>query len=197
MLGEHIRALKGGRWNHAIDCGDETVIHLADEGARRAVRRSYRPEFIAAAETVEVVTHRQRTFPADEVVARAYSRIADPALAAMFTDSESFAYWCTTGRPSGPGEEPARIAASPPLAEAPSPRRSPARAARNPRAKRAATSRPHEGRRAKAKRPPRAAAGPRAKAKAKARPARRAAAPRAGTKRRTPNRRRRTTKPRR
>jgi hypothetical protein len=100
MLGEHIRALKRGRWNHAIDCGDETVIHLADDGsAPFSIRRSYRPEFVSGAEVVEVVTHRVRTFPANEVVARAYSRIADPSLAAMFRSSEAFAAWCTTGRP--------------------------------------------------------------------------------------------------
>ncbi len=104
MIGEHIRTLKGGRWNHAIDCGDETVIHLAEgvPGTAR-VLRSYRPEFVSGARLVEVVTHRERTFPADEVVARAYSRIADPTLAAMFRDSEAFADWCATGRiPAGP-----------------------------------------------------------------------------------------------
>ena len=31
MVGEHIRALKDGRWVHAIDCGDETVLHLVEE----------------------------------------------------------------------------------------------------------------------------------------------------------------------
>ena len=118
MMGEHIRALKRGRWNHAIDCGDETVDPLADDASPVArVRRSYRPEFVAGAEVVEVVTHRERTFPADEVVARAYSRIADPALAAMFRDSESFAEWCTTGRPeAAPGAFAAGAAATPPVA---------------------------------------------------------------------------------
>lgn len=99
MVGDHIRALKGGRWNHAIDCGDETVIHLAEDDAAPArVRRSYRPGFIAGADAVEVVRHRERTFPANEVVARAYSRISEPGLAAVFRDSESFAEWCVTGR---------------------------------------------------------------------------------------------------
>jgi hypothetical protein len=99
MLGDHIRTLKAGRWTHAIDCGDETVLLLADTAAPPAhVRRSYRPEFVSGADAVEVVRHRERTFPADEVVARAYSRIADPALASMFRDSEAFAEWCTTGR---------------------------------------------------------------------------------------------------
>jgi hypothetical protein len=30
MVGEHIRVLKDGRWIHAVDCGDETVLHLAE-----------------------------------------------------------------------------------------------------------------------------------------------------------------------
>ncbi len=103
MVGEHIRTRRDGRWNHAIDCGDETVIHLDGDAGRARVRRSYRPEFVSRAEVVEVVTHRERTFAANEVVARAYSRIADPALAAMFRDSEAFAEWCATGRlPAGP-----------------------------------------------------------------------------------------------
>lgn len=99
MVGEHIRTRKDGRWTHAIDCGDATVIHLAQngEGAAR-VLRSYRPEFVAGADAVEVVTHRERTFTAQEIVARAYSRISLAALAGMFRDSEAFAEWCATGR---------------------------------------------------------------------------------------------------
>ena len=31
MVGEHIRILKEGRWIHAVDCGDETVLLLAEE----------------------------------------------------------------------------------------------------------------------------------------------------------------------
>jgi hypothetical protein len=98
MIGEHIRALKGGRWIHAIDCGDDTVLHLAEEPAPPRVRRAYRPEFVAGAAAVEAVTHRERTFPPLEVVRRAYSRASDPALATMFGDSASFADWCTSGR---------------------------------------------------------------------------------------------------
>lgn len=120
MVGEHIRALKRGRWNHAIDCGDETVIHLAsDDASFRSVRRSYRPDFILGAEAVEVVTHRERTFPASEVVARAYSRISDPGLAAMFRDSEAFADWCVTGRLGAPPQS--RAVPTPALASSPSP----------------------------------------------------------------------------
>jgi hypothetical protein len=101
MIGDHIRARKEGRWTHAIDCGDQTVIHVVDDPAvpvTNRVRRSYRPEFVAGAEAVEVVTHRERVYPARQVVARAYSRTRDPSLAAMFKDSASFAEWCKTGR---------------------------------------------------------------------------------------------------
>jgi hypothetical protein len=101
MVGDHIRARKGGRWSHGIDCGDETIIHLLEDpslppGDR--VRRSYRPEFVAGAEAVEVVTHRERVFSPRQVVARAFSRTGDAALAAMFRDSQQFAEWCKTGR---------------------------------------------------------------------------------------------------
>ena len=103
MVGEHIRVLKAGRWVHAVDCGDETVLHLVEEAPPPRVRRAYRPEFVAGAAAVEVVLHRERTFAASEIVKRAYSRASDPALAAMFRDSEAFAEWCTTGRlPSAP-----------------------------------------------------------------------------------------------
>lgn len=186
MVGEHIRVRKGGRWHHAIDCGDETVLHLADdpgEGPVR-VRRSYRPEFVLGAESVEVVTHRERTFPPNEVIARAFSRIADPVLASMFRDSEAFAKWCSTGRmPTTPeavssptpaqtsGEASARGKAT-----ALTKPRAPARA-KAPRGKARPAKRPAASRKAKSK-----AGGRKAKSKAgggrkKARPAPRKAKP--------------------
>jgi hypothetical protein len=129
MVGEHIRALKGGRWVHAIDCGDETVLHLVEEAPPPRVRRAYRPEFVAGSDAVEVVTHRERTFPPKEVVRRAYSRASDPALAAMFRDSEAFAEWCKTGRLSGARNVALEVPGfAPPSAAAPSPA-GPARAA--------------------------------------------------------------------
>lgn len=104
MIGDHIRVLKGGRWFHGIDCGDETVLHVAEEqpsitGSR--VTRTYRLAFVMGANEVEVVAHREQVFPASMVVARAWSPIRDPALAAMFADSEAFAHWCKTGRLPG------------------------------------------------------------------------------------------------
>ena len=129
MVGEHIRALKGGRWVHAIDCGDETVLHLVEEAPPPRVRRAYRPEFVAGSDAVEIVTHRERTFPPKEVVRRAYSRASDPALAAMFRDSEAFAEWCKTGRLSGARNVAVEVPGlAPPSAAAPSPAR-PARSA--------------------------------------------------------------------
>jgi hypothetical protein len=156
MVGQHIRALKGGRWIHAIDCGDETVLHLADEAAPQRVRRAYRPEFLAGSAAVEVITHRERTFPAKEIVQRAYSRASDPALAAMFRDSEAFAEWCSTGRLPGarnvavevPGLVPA---AEPAKARAPAaPRKASARKASAPRRKKAPARRAAPARKAKA-----------------------------------------------
>ena len=181
MVGEHIRALKGGRWIHAIDCGDETVLHLADEAAPQRVRRAYRPEFLAGSSAVEVITHRERTFPAKEIVRRAYSRASDPALAAMFLDSEAFAAWCATGRLAGarnvaleiPGLLPAGIdpASSTGAAgtKAPAPRKAPpskAKAAPAAKAKAKVRAKPAARKPAKPKAKP-ARAKPVRKAKAK------------------------------
>jgi hypothetical protein len=101
MLGDHIRALKDGRWLHGIDLGDQRVLFLAEQpglapGDR--LRRVYRPEFTAGAARVELVVHRERTYPAKAVVARAWSRFMDPSVVAMFGDSEQFAAWCKIGR---------------------------------------------------------------------------------------------------
>jgi hypothetical protein len=180
MIGDHIRTLKAGRWTHAIDCGDETVLALLDEAGRPPrVGRSYRPEFVAGAESVEIVFHRERTFPAAEVVARAYSRIADPALASMFRDSQAFAEWCTTGRlPVAPRNvaigAPAlsgRAATPPPIAPA---------AAARPKAKAAASAKPARAAPAR---------GARAARPKKAKPARKATATKRAAKRKTAKRR--------
>jgi hypothetical protein len=168
MIGQHLRVRKDGRWIHAIDCGDETVLHLGEETPRR-VRRSYRPEFVAGAETVEPVLHRERTFAPKEIVRRAYSRAADTTLAAMFVDSEAFAEWCATGRLPGPRNVVAEPAAAPaPVAPV---KAKPAKAAvkAKPAAKAKARARPAA--KAKAK-----AAPKRAKAKAAPKKAKRPAA---------------------
>jgi hypothetical protein len=180
MIGDHIRTLKAGRWTHAIDCGDETVILLAEEAAQLPrVRRSYRPEFVSGADTVEIVRHRERTFPAEEVVARAYSRVSDPSLASMFRDSEAFAEWCTTGRlPSAPPSVAVAVPGvaangSPPPGSTPSARQEPRAAAG---AKRGAGPKPVA--KPKPKPPAKAKAKATANAKARAKPARAAKAAR-------------------
>jgi hypothetical protein len=179
MVGQHIRAMKGGQWVHAIDCGDETVLHLADESPPR-VRRAYRPEFVAGSAALEVVTHRERTFPAKEIVRRAYSRASDPALAAMFRDSEAFAEWCATGRVPGPRNFAIDVpgVASAPAAAAPA---APARTApaKAPVAKAApsAARKPAKAAKAAKAAPRKAAAAPKAKRAAptrKGKPARKA-----------------------
>jgi hypothetical protein len=129
MIGDHIRALKGGRWVHGIDGGDGAVLHLG-EGPGPRVLRTYRPLFVVGAEAVEVVTHREPVFPPRSVVARAFGPLRDPALAAMFADSAAFAHWCKSGRTP---EAPAAPAASPVAgARAARPAR-PARAVPRPR----------------------------------------------------------------
>jgi hypothetical protein len=144
MLGDHIRALKDGRWLHGIDLGDQRVLFLVETpglapGDR--LRRVYRPEFTAGSSKVELVVHREPAYPAKAVVARAWSRFMDPSVVAMFKDSEAFAAWCKIGRipeapvPDGAAAPPARSAvprraeaAGPP--PAPTPKPTPAKQAR-------------------------------------------------------------------
>jgi hypothetical protein len=185
MTGDHIRALVSGEWRHAIDCGDGTVLHLAAGAPSPAVRvrRSLRPEFVSGAEKVEVVVHRERVYPARQVVARAYSRASDPALARMFETSAAFAAWCKAGH----FEERESVAVSVPAlvlpagladgssaATPPAPRR---KVAAKPAPRRAA---PSAGRRAPSKgkkATPARKAAPRKAAGAGARSAKKRAAP--------------------
>lgn len=114
MLGDHIRALKDGRWLHGIDLGDQRVLFLAETpglppGDR--LRRVYRPEFTAGASKVELVVHREPAYPSKAVVARAWSRFMDPSVVHMFRDSEAFAAWCKIGRlPEASPAAPAPVA---------------------------------------------------------------------------------------
>jgi hypothetical protein len=161
-LGDHIRVTVGGRTDHAIDCGDNTVIHLAPAvGERFEVRRSLLNQFALGAERVEVVPYGARGFPPAMVVGRAFSRLGATATGPMFASPEHFAVWCVNGLvPAAPHASAPAPAPGRPPAAAPAP--TPARPARK-----------HGGGPAGAKRPARAQ-------KPAARKAR--AAPRAGRK---------------
>jgi len=113
--GDHLRVLKDGVWDHAIDVGDRTVIRWIP---RLGVLRSGHGEFVSGAERGEVVVHRERNFKPREVVARAFSRFAESAYAAMFSSPEQFAVWCKNGQlpaaagaPAAPKKAAARKAA--------------------------------------------------------------------------------------
>jgi len=185
--GEHLRILVGGRYDHGIDCGDRTVLHLAlpAGGGLPVVRRSLFPDFVRGAEKVEVVRHAERTHPPKMVVSRAFSKLGDTAVGAMFPSAEHFVAWCLTGlaplahlelpAKAGPGARakpalpaaakataaPAKARSAAPAAKAPAkaPARPPAKAAAKPGAR-------------AAKRPPRP---PTKAAKAPAKPAKRVA----------------------
>jgi hypothetical protein len=167
MIGDHIRALKGGRWIHGIDGGDKTVLHLGDRPGPR-VLRTYGPLFVEGAEAVEVVAHREPVYPPRSVVARAWSPVRDPSLGEMFRDSEAFARWCKSGRLPEASPAPAPAAPRPVPAAAPETRPTPAGgAARPPSAKRSAPRRKAAG---KARRAP-ARKAPARKPPARKRPA--------------------------
>lgn len=150
-LGDHVRALAGGEYRHAIDCGDGTVLFLArNDAGRPEVRRALAAHFAAGAERVEAVVHREPVHAPRAVVARAFSRVRDPAAAFSFATSEAFAVWCLTGRSPEPGQAkvgaPARRRARARRAG-----RLPARAASPRRTAARATSRGRAGARRPAK----------------------------------------------
>ncbi|HSB19920.1 MAG TPA: hypothetical protein VLD85_07940, partial [Anaeromyxobacteraceae bacterium] len=93
--GDHVRARRGGAWDHAIDVGDRTVIRFVP-GA--GFERCEYGDFVAGADRVEVVVHRERVFRPSLVVARAFSRFAEAAYAGMFRSPGQFAVWCKTDR---------------------------------------------------------------------------------------------------
>ena len=188
MLGDHIRALKNGRWLHGIDLGDQRILYLAEEPGlvpADRLRRVYRPEFTAHASRVEVVVHREPSYQAKAVVARAWSRFMDPSVLGMFRDSEQFATWCKVGRVPEVTEAPGPVAPAPVRASAPTgapvgsaaPQAAPKAA---PQAvKKAAAPKKAPAAKPTARAKPAAKVKPAAKAKVKARPAPKKAAPKA------------------
>jgi len=172
-LGEHLRILIGGRFDHAVDCGDRTVLHLAftEERGRPAVKRSLLQDFTSGAERVEVLRAGVRTYPPKMVVSRAFSKLGDSNAWAMFPTPEHFVAWCLTGQPPVLPPEAGAAPAAPVAAE-PAPGTA---LARVPRALPPAEEKvaPRAPRPAARKKAPPAKAAPK-KAKAKARPAKRA-----------------------
>ena len=162
MLGDHIRALKDGRWLHGIDLGDQRVLYLVETpglapGDR--LRRVYRPEFTAGSSKVELVVHREPAYPAKAVVARAWSRFMDPSVLAMFRDSEAFAAWCKIGRtPEAPPPDAGPARSAPAAPPAPAKIAAERTAGKVPAARKAAPAKPAARKAAPRKAAPRKAA---------------------------------------
>jgi hypothetical protein len=120
--GEHIRIVGGGRVVHAIDCGDRTVLHLVEgDGGPATVRRTLLSDLTQGDGLVEVVRAAHKVYPAQMVVARAFSKLGDPAVGSMFPTSEHFAAWCVSGQPPRPPTRTAPPRPAPVLAPAPVP----------------------------------------------------------------------------
>jgi len=92
--GDHLAARRGGERDHAIDLGDRTVLRFAPG---RGFRRLALAEFADGTDRLEVVVHRERTYPPAAVVARAFSRLSQAAFGGMFQSAEQFAAWCKSG----------------------------------------------------------------------------------------------------
>ncbi|PZO57480.1 MAG: hypothetical protein DCF15_07035 [Phormidesmis priestleyi] len=81
--------------HHGIDCGDGTIIHYSKVGEARIAQTS-RDTF---ARGNAIYTKPQPTaFIADDVVARATSRLGEREYDLFFNNCEHFANWCKTGR---------------------------------------------------------------------------------------------------
>ncbi|HTP49621.1 MAG TPA: hypothetical protein VMK42_02895 [Anaeromyxobacteraceae bacterium] len=165
--GEHLRILIGGRLDHAVDCGDRTVLHLAlpPNGRLPAVKRSLLADFTYGAERVEVVRHTERTHPPKMVVSRAFSKLGDSAAWAMFPTPEHFVVWCLTGQTPIAHPEPEGAAAAPAEVVPAAPAAKPAKKAAAARAPAKAGAKPKA----------RVKASPKGVAKAVKKPARKAA----------------------
>ena len=96
--GDHIKVRRKLYTHHGIDLGDERVIHLPAEPGRLADTRiqitSLR-NFLRGGE-LKVVRH-EEGLPADEVVARAASRLDESGYHLLFNNCEHFARWCACG----------------------------------------------------------------------------------------------------
>lgn len=82
--------------HHGIDCGDGTVIHYAgDRGSVRHVERTTWAAF--AVDSSVLVRRHRRALSADEVVAKAESRLGADGYHLVWNNCEHFATWCSTG----------------------------------------------------------------------------------------------------
>ena len=97
--GNQVKVERGWYHHHGIDAGDGTIIHLQGEpGSRREslVVRIPIEEFTGGAPLA--VVDSPASFEADEIVARAASRIGEGGYSLLFGNCEHFASWCRTGK---------------------------------------------------------------------------------------------------
>lgn len=95
-----------GFWHHGILCTDGTVIHFDGPGVRGGlsakrnaqVIRSSLEEFSKSASGIYDVHYKHATFPPEEVIERAESRLGQNGYHLTENNCESFAQWCMTGK---------------------------------------------------------------------------------------------------
>lgn len=98
--GDHLKVQRIGYTHHGIDCGDGTVIHYTGEVGQKKdarVARTTLRTFLDKATDFEIVRY-SRSFPVEEVIARAESRIDERGYALLWNNCEHFARWCVTDR---------------------------------------------------------------------------------------------------
>lgn len=99
--GDHLVVSKGLYTHHGIYVGSNQVIHYAglsscmEQGASKVQISDL--DVFSGGLTTRIRLHDRATYPADEIVSRAYSRLSEDKYHAIFNNCEHFAHWCVEG----------------------------------------------------------------------------------------------------
>jgi hypothetical protein len=98
--GTHLVTDRRGYTHHGIYVGDGRVVHYAGlaNGFESGPVEEVSLEQFANGERVFASAHSARSFSADEIVARARSRLGENLYDLFRNNCEHFSHWCVTGR---------------------------------------------------------------------------------------------------
>lgn len=99
-IGSHLKVARLGYTHHGIYIGGGKVIHYAGfcQAFKSApVEITTLAEFQGNAKVIKVVSYASPRFDAQEIVARAKSRLAEDKYSLFFNNCEHFAHWCVMG----------------------------------------------------------------------------------------------------
>lgn len=97
--GQHIRVKRVGYYHHGIDIGKRRVIHFTGEPGSKSdasILETGIADILDGGE-LEIVEYAE-SFPINEIVERAKSRLGETKYNLAFNNCEHFARWCVTGQ---------------------------------------------------------------------------------------------------